>query len=320
MVAVEPGRDAASSTRRVQRATSDALVAICRTRFPDARVATSAVNPDDLVRAARHHRIAPLAHVVTRDSDPELAAPLRPDRDRAIAVHLAATAALDNLATILDDLPWLTFKGPVLSEHAHPAAGLRTYQDIDVLVDPLNLREVTRRLGDAGWVAADYEDMLRNPELPGEMHWNSPAGLQVDLHWAMINMSTRRRRFTMDSRSLISRRRRMPVALTEVWTLDPVDTLVHVCLHAALSGANRMLFLLDVDQVARGITDWDEVAARAREWNATAHVILVLDRAARVLGTPLPNNVGMLLGVSPAFRRASALANRFSPVDRKSVV
>src|SRR5690606_12988677 len=117
-----------------------------------------------------------------RDTHPDVAAHLRPDRDVAAAMHMAATLTLESLDRTLAGIPWLTFKGPALSEYAHPAAGLRTYHDLDVLVDPLSLREVTDRLIAAGWSVSDLNETLRNPDTPGETHWLSPTGVLVDLH------------------------------------------------------------------------------------------------------------------------------------------
>lgn len=295
---------------------SSALLAVCRDQSDLAArlLGDDAAVRGDFVRAARHHRVAPLSHVRLRDADPELGVELREDRDLAIAVHLGATAVLEGLGHALGDVPWLAFKGPVLSEHAHPAPGLRTYHDVDVLVAPSDLREVTARLTGAGWTVGDYDHMLRLLDTPGEMHWFSPVGLQVDLHWSMINMAVRRRRFRVDTRDLLDRRRQVPVGLAHTWTLDPVDTLVHVCLHATLTGAHRMLLLLDVDQVARQIDDWSAVADRACEWRANAAMVVVLHRAARLLGTPLPDDLDELLGASPPFRAVTGLANRVSPV------
>ena len=87
----------------------------------------------------------------------------------------------------------------------------------------------------------------------------------------------------------------------EARTLDTTDTLVHLCHHAALSGAVRLVHLLDVDQAARRIQDWDLVARRARSWGAGAQVGLVLARARRVLGTPVPQDLDRRLGLSRAF-------------------
>lgn len=268
------------------------------------------------VAACRYHRIAPLAHVALRESAPEVAGLLRADRDHALGVHIRATILLAELGRLLPDLPWATFKGPVLSEAAHPVPGLRGYHDVDVLVDPRDLREVSRRLLAAGWTVADYEDMLRNPRTPGEMHWVSPSGLLVDLHWSMINMAVRRERFAVHTERLLDRRVEVPLGLERAWTLDAADALVHVCLHAALTGANRLLYLLDVEGLSRRVTDWDEVSARARAWRAEPQVSLVLARAHRVLGTHVPADLDAALGMSRAFGWLTGAVDAISPVVR----
>lgn len=292
-------------------AISALLMSVCRGEDEALR---ARLDPDGIVAAARHHRVAPLVHVALRDSFPRVASPLRMDRDRAVAVHLGASAVLDELDHILGEMPWVVFKGPVLSEHAHPVPGLRTYQDIDVLVDPRDLRDATTRLAGAGWALLDFDDILRLPDVPGEMHWMSPTGLQVDLHWSMINMASRRQRFQVPTADLLGRRRRQAVGVTTTWTLDPVDALVHVCLHAALTGADRMLLLLDADQLARRIVNWSEAAARARAWGAQAAVAVVLHRSRRFLGTPVPDDLDRLLGISAVFRAVTAGVDGVVPV------
>ena len=81
----------------------------------------------------------------------------------------------------------------------------------------------------------------------------------------------------------------LPLGDQEVWALEPADALVHGCLHAALAGANKLIYLLDVDMLARSVTDWDEVVARAQSWGAQAQTALVLARTSRVLGAPIPS-------------------------------
>ena len=293
--------------------TAQSVVDVCRGVVP--QVPTAPAQVTELVEALRHHRVAPLAHVLLRETEPDTAEGLKPDRDTAVGVHIRATIALEDLGRALGDIPWATFKGPVLSELAHPAPGLRTYNDIDVLVDGRTLREVTTRLLAAGWSVADYNDMLHNPRTPGEMHWVSPTGLLVDLHWSMINMAERRRRFTVASDELLARRVPVTLGLTQAYTLEHADALTHVCLHAALTGANRMLLLLDADQLARQAPDWLEVAARARAWRAEPYVAVVLRRAHTLLGTPLPEDLDRMLGTSAAFHLVTGAADRLAPVS-----
>lgn len=299
--------------RRTEREVSDLLVAVCR---DDRVTSVPSVAPAAIVDAARHHRISPLAHVRLREAAPALAEELRPDREQAKSIHIRTSMLLGQVGQLLADVPWVVFKGPVLSELAHPVPGLRPYGDLDLLVAPESLRAVSQALLGAGWVVGDYEDMLRNPQTAGEMHWFTPVGIQVDLHWAMINMPARRRRFALSTADILARRRSVRIGFSEVWTMDEADTLVHVCLHAALAGGNRLSWMTDIDQLARQVTDWPRVADRAREWGAQAQVALALRRAAATLDTPVPADVYGRLGTSRPLRLVLDAVDRVSPVAR----
>lgn len=255
-----------------------------------------------------------MAHVLLRETEPDIAAELTRDRDRAVAVHLHVTTLVGHLGTLLGEIPWAAFKGPVLSEVAHPVVGLRSYNDLDILVRPADLREVCARLLEAGWTIADFDDMLRNPLTPGEMHWRSPSGALIDLHWAMINMADRRRRFAVPTSELLDRRVPITLGFSSGWTLEPADALAHVCLHAALTGANRLIYLVDAQRMAQRVTNWAEVARRATAWKAAPHVALVLHRARRALGTSPVPDLDRLLGTSPALRVLTGAVDRVAPV------
>lgn len=274
------------------------------------------VRRQDLLDAVRRHRVAPLAHVALRGSDPDLSAALRPDRDAALRFHVRATATLAELHHVLDGIDWLVVKGPALSELAHPVPGLRTYSDLDVLVPPERIGVAAHALWEAGWVSLDRPAALRMDPPPGEMHWAGPDGMVLDLHWTLINSPETRRSFRLSAHEMVERSREVRLGLATARTLDVEDTVVHTCLHAALTGAHRMLLLLDADRAARAVTDWDAVARRAREWGAGPAVALVLRRSRRLLGTPLPAGFDRPLGMSLPLRIVSAAVDRSHPVHR----
>ncbi|WP_028652933.1 nucleotidyltransferase domain-containing protein [Nocardioides halotolerans] len=256
---------------------------------------------DGLVRAVRFHRIAPLAHVALRETRPELAALLREDRDSALTHHVRATTSLEAVASVLGDVRWVVFKGPVLSETLHPATGLRSYGDLDLLVAPGDLRTACERVLGAGWQPLATRHDLLNDEVTGELEVGRPGSTLVDLHWSLVLSETMRRRFHVPTAGLLARSTPLTIGSVSARTLDPADTLVHLCHHAAFSAAMRLLHLLDVDQAARRIDDWQAVADRARSWGAVAQVGLVLGRARRVLGTPVPADLDRRLGLSRGF-------------------
>lgn len=297
---------------RASPSVSRSLLAVCHATWPSTDLTAS--EKEEFVAAARLHRIAPMAYVVARGVADEVADRFRVDRDRAMAMTLRTTLTLDFLTRTLSGLPWLTFKGLVLSMNAHPVPGLRTFSDLDVLIDPNQLRAASDRLRADGWQPLDYDDMLSSAEPPGEIHWLSPHGLKLDLHWSMINSAFRRDMFDVRTDELLSRRVTAVVGLTSVPTLDPEDTLVHTCLHAALDGAARLLQLVDVDGCARHILSWESLAERARRWQAAAQVWVVLSRAKAALGTPLPEDLSDMLGIGAPLRASLSIVDRIAPV------
>ena len=298
-----------------ERAISEVLVQIARGQQVCVP-ATLRGDPAGLLHALRYHRLAPLAHVLLRDTEPVLARRLKSDRDRAITVHLCATEVLRQFADLTADIPWVVFKGPALSELAHPVPGLREYQDLDLLVAPSDLRHVSERLLDAGWSVLDYDDMLTASQVAGEMHWRSPAGLQVDLHWAMINTQRRRKQLNVPTEALLQRRVPVQLGFARAWTLAPEDALLHVCTHAALTGANKLLYLVDAQHSSSQVNDWPEVARRARAWQVGPHLSLVLHRARRALGGQMPTGLDRMLGLTPAFRAVTGVVDAVAPVPQ----
>ncbi len=216
--------------------------------------------------------------------------------------HVRVTTSLAAIRSTLAGLPWVVFKGPVLSESLHPVAGLRSYGDLDLLVGPTDLREAGERLLAAGWQILATRDDLLNGEVTGELELGRPGGAVVDLHWSLVISETLRRRFHIPTADLLARSAPVTIGSVEVHTFGTIDTLVHLCHHAAFSGAVRLVHLLDVDQAAARIEDWDLVARRARSWGAGSQVGLVLARARRALGTPVPEELDRELSLSRAFR------------------
>ena len=101
----------------------------------------------ELVAAVRFHRIAPLAHVALRGSpDPTWPPSSARTATRAHAPRAGHRVARGDQPAPWRGCPWVTFKGPVLSETLHPVAGLRSYGDLDLLVAPADLREACERL------------------------------------------------------------------------------------------------------------------------------------------------------------------------------
>lgn len=285
--------------------------------------AAGVLEPDDwdwLVPQALYHRVGAEVHGRLRtvlDADhPALLGELAHVEEENVLRHLRAMADLEHLREVLDQLhvPWLVFKGPVLAEQYRERPGLRGYADLDVLVPRERFPDVVegcelagRRLLDRNWhVIAD--------EQRGQLHLTLPFGTELDLHWDIVNRQAVRRSVDMDAADLFARARDIEVGGMVVRTFGPEDTLLHLLLHGGLAGADRLVWLRDVERVValERRVDWDEVVVRAGQWQVRRLVGTVLLRTRDAIGADVPEAVvERVLG--PWGRRLSRILDVLSP-------
>ena len=246
----------------------------------------------DLVRATNFHGVAGYVHNAlspvadlpesTRDA-------LRELRDRTALFHLRTVADVAYLHTHLSeaDLPWLAFKGPTLAEPVHGSAQLRSYSDLDLLVPARRLEEVMGALQTAGSTLLDRNWTLIHREMKAEVHLQLPSGTSLDLHWHLFNDPERRQRFPVSIDEIFSRARTVTLNRRQVPTLSLADTLVYVAMHTMHSGADRLIWLKDLERLL-ALTDLDPeaVAERARAWRAELVLTSAIRRVELALGTP----------------------------------
>jgi hypothetical protein len=258
-------------------------------RCPSGLRETSAA---DVVAAGRLHRVTPAIERVTRRWTDEPAG-WRPALEKAkhdqLMRHLRALADVRRLGALLDDagIGWVVTKGPVLAGALWPAANMREYYDVDLVVAPNRFAEALALLGDHGVELLDRNWPAIHREGRAELAMVTPAGTPLDLHWHIAVPGELRRDFPFDVAGMLDRRRRTAVGGAEVWTFDDVDTVLHLAFHAAQAGANRLMWLADlVFALERADADVAVLEARCRRAGAWLPVRSVLDRAERVLGLP----------------------------------
>jgi hypothetical protein len=238
-------------------------------------------------------------------------------RGHAIRNHLQALVALQTAADALGSagIPWLVFKGPVLSEVMYTRPDQRTYVDLDLLVPPRGFGDALSALERAGGSVLDRNWSLVLDRMKAEVRLLL-GPMVVDLHWHLINQRGMRKRFTVDSDQALARARSIRLADATVRTLGRVDTLVHTALHAALAGADRLVWLKDVCRCIRtDEPDWDLVVEVARSWRVELPVAATLWRARRIVGAPVPVPALEALGPT-AWRALLRGIQRLAPLER----
>ncbi|WP_380165870.1 nucleotidyltransferase family protein [Jannaschia sp. R86511] len=274
--------------------------------------------PGPWLAAAHRHGVATVVADVLRRSDLALPPELAAARFTGPAALLRTMADLTPLARRLDDagVRWLAVKGPVLAGVVYRTPNVRSYNDLDVLVHPLDLpvvldllREHGARLLDRNW-----EQVARSGQ--AQISWALPHGTKLDLHWHLVNREAVRARIGERTPALLERRTRVTLEQTPVWSLDPLDLVLHTAQHACLSGAHALKWLLDVQQaLAWAGPDPADLARRAQAAHLDLVLAVVADRTARYV------DPGVLRHVRPpvhgaAWRAAArAVSDRVPPGD-----
>jgi len=291
-----------------------------------ARSALQELDTEDLhglARGADFHGISAYVLAATEEGSglpPAEREQLR-ERRRAIAIdHLRMLGNLRLLRELFDaaDVPWLIVKGPTLAQPVHGDPILRGYADLDAVVPGTHLRAAVTALTAAGARPLDRNWTLLLRELKGEIHLALPSGTELDLHWHLLNDRDRRDSFQIPMAELFQRTRIVRVGDEQVPTLDDADTVVYVALHSVLSGADRLIWLKDVERLLhRELTSPQEIAARARQWNAELALTSALECVEATIG--LPRQGHELRAALPPYRFWTTTARtawRPQPIER----
>jgi hypothetical protein len=275
--------------------------------------------PEVIWSLARYHGVSGLVYQRLQSlpgAPDSLLAALRSDFEASVHRHLRSTWELSQLKPMLDGtgVPWAVVKGPAAVELLYGGRGGRLYHDLDVLVDPSGFSQVLSALEASGLQQLDRNWAVLRREMRGEVHYRGASPLEIDLHWNLINMY--RGRFRVPTSELLQRAVAVHLAGVEVCTLDPTDSLIHLCLHAAISGGDRIMWLKDIERAVTVRTPaWDDVVSRSRRWNVAAPVGLMLSRSAQFLGVQLPAGVIQDL-ISPGAMRLIRAVDRLFPWQR----
>jgi hypothetical protein len=225
-------------------------------------------------------------------------------RDRAELACFAEIASHINCR-------WVVLKGQALADDLYPKPWIRHGVDIDVLVEPARFTDLVDVLLDHGWRLHDVNWPLLDATRPGQLRLGSPRGGLFDVHWNLMDNPELRTSFPFKTEELLDRGR---ILVSGLPALGEADQLVHVGLHAAMSGATRLLWLVDVGLAARRVIDSPELATAACSARAGLALALVLQRAHRWLGTPAPAPALRSLGATMPWRAVCRSVDRLSPL------
>ena len=275
----------------------------------------------ELVYAATMHRVpGPLAVAFER-TGVETPAALVAQQQNAALARMAALHDFEFLASVLGaiDVPYLAFKGQVLTTLVGRNEWERPSLDLDVLVRVGDMEKAVDALVGAGSLLLDRNWELMRERMIGEMHLLLPSGTSLDLHWHLLVTESMRSDFAPDHAALFRTARSVDLDGVDVPTFGPAETLVYSCLHAGISGGHRLVWLKDIERLVDfDRPDWDDVVSVARSWRCPLLVGAMLGRTQRTLGLEVPDEVLARLIPSRVLRRVLAFVDARRPVEENS--
>lgn len=310
------GRDQAA------RLPAQALVACLREpdpRRPPAMLAawTPAPDPAAFLALARANRVGPGLHVQLRPVPglpAVVRAGLRADYHEQVFRSMQIASDLAVLAETLAGVSWAVVKGPATAYTAFPRPDMRSYGDLDVLVDRRQLPDVVGRLERAGATVPVQNWSLVRAEQRAEFLVLLPHGTLLDLHWHLLNRGAIRRRFRLDVGPLLERVRQVDLDATPAPVLDPTDALLHLAVHAAMAGGDRLSWLWDLHLSRRNTAvDDDALVLRARRAGLHLVTAVMLEKTRALLDTPVAPELLDALAGRVGWRGALHVVDRLRP-------
>ncbi len=141
-------------------------------------------------------------------------------------------------------------------------------------------------------------DMLV-PDGPGSVA--HPTGFPISRHVSLFDPAVAQ----VSWADVVSHSTTTEIAGVQARVLDPVDALVHVCVHAATIGQpHNPLWCVDAGLLIKRFTalDWERVVERASEWKKPAETYYALAFLREKLDVPVPEKA--LAAVAPRLPRA----------------
>jgi hypothetical protein len=226
---------------------------------------------------------------------------------RAVMLKARSQAAVRELGRIAAafravDLRLLCWKGPVQSLQLYGASSLRSFSDIDLVVDPhdaLRAEELLEALGYVPHVALTKAQLRAFRRVQVErVLVHAGLGQVVDFHWGFAGVPFP---FPLPFDDAWARHVEVVVDGETLPTLGPVDALVAAATHAARHLWCRLEQVAALDRLARQRLDWDGVDALAAHLGVRRQVGASLLLAQGLLDTPTPALPGALTAARPLF-------------------
>jgi len=284
------------------------LLCCARTRVDDVRakrirdLVETPIDWQYLLLTSFAHGVMPLLYKNLRAICPEaipekMADELRYRFKEHAERNLLLTAELLRLLGLLSacGIPGLPYKGPVLAASVYRDVSLRTFSDLDILIDKRNIRRAKDLILSQGYrprtplTEGQEAVRMRSKNAKDLAFVDSNDFVKIELHWGIAGVAL----FPLDTKQLWSRLEKFELGGTSVLHLGPEDMLLMLCVHGAKHFFKRLEWVCDVAELLNAHPNlrWDEVIAHAQRLRTNRMLFFGLTLAADLLGAELPKEI-----------------------------
>ncbi|WP_109484766.1 nucleotidyltransferase family protein [Occallatibacter savannae] len=264
--------------QQIDRNTLDLLRAVAT---PESQATSAAIAErakeithwDLVIEHARRHGLLPILYRRVEFADfvpPEALQQMKTEFERN-AFHCMTNA--EELLGVLDafqqaGIAAIPFKGVVLAASAYGDMTLRSAGDLDLLIRFDDLNRASQILQQRQYVlkTSTLEDGSPEAENYFEYHFERPAdGMILELRWR-LELTQPRYRHNLGLDWAWPRRKSITVAGADVTSLDPVCSLLVLCMHGSKHAWSRWIWVCDVAMLIESepALDWEFARREAR--------------------------------------------------------
>ncbi|HXS75612.1 MAG TPA: nucleotidyltransferase family protein [Terracidiphilus sp.] len=292
--------------RPLEQNAADLLRAICTSRRGTsasafAPVANRITAWDQVLEQARRHGVLPLLYLklaeVAECVPASALAQARNDFERNAFHCMTNTEELLHvLAAFREaDIPAMPFKGVVLAAAAYGDMTARAAGDLDLLIHYADLQHATAILKSRGYELRTKTLADGSPEAENyfEFHFERPAdGMILELRWK-LELTQPRYGYDLGLDWMWASRRSVMLAGAEVPDLDPVRSLLVLCMHGSKHAWSRWMWICDVAKLIESepVLDWTFAQGEAKRVGLERCLALGVLLACRGAGADVPKDV-----------------------------
>lgn len=293
-------------TRPIDHRTAELLRAVVQPPAMSAQktiaeIAAGIQSWDEVIEAARLHGIAPMFYARIRELDgliPQQGLDLARREFERNAFHCLANAA--ELLQVLkafeaESIPAMPFKGVVLAASAYGDISMRAAGDLDFLIYAHDSLRAAAILRSRGYELTEPREFSGSPSEKDvfELHFERPSdGMVIEIRWR-LELTTPRFQRDLGMDWVWPRRTTTRLAGADVPNLDPVSSLLVLCMHGSKHTWSRLIWICDVAKLieSQPQLDWEAAQREARRMGLRRCLVIGVLLANRVSGAPVPAEV-----------------------------